>query len=121
MDPIVIGLICGGIVLVGATLLGLGRLGQRRCKRRLLMMFDAEADVQEAIRRGELAELHDAMDIQAMKAELFNLLSHNCNGRLTVSVDGARDTGDRPCSGCVRIRRLHHQLREAEAKKGSMT
>ena len=53
------------------------------------------------------------MNVQAIKAELYDLQSHVCNGRLTVTADGSRDTNDRPCSGCSRIRELQHQLREA--------
>ena len=114
MDPIVVGLIYCGVVLVGAALVGLSRLGQRRCKRRLLM-FDNEADVKDAAERGELTELHDALDIQAMKAELFDLVSHRCNGRLSPDADDCRDT---ECTGCARTRVLQYQLREAEAEEG---
>lgn len=53
------------------------------------------------------------MNVQAIKAELYDLQSHVCNGRLTVSPDGRRDTNDRPCTGCSRISELHRQLREA--------
>ena len=110
-------LIYAGIVLVGAVLWSLGWLGQRRCRR--LLMFDADDDVKDAAKHGELAELHDAMDVQAIEAELFRLVPHQCNGRLTVSPDGTDDTYSHPCSGCQRIRVLHHQLQQAEAKEGT--
>ena len=109
MDIIVL----SGIVLASALLfwLNLVWLRSRQCKRRPLM-FDADDDVKEALRRGELTELQDAFDVQAAKAELYGLVSHRCNGRLSVD-DDSRDT---ECTGCARIRVLEYQLREAEAK-----
>ena len=109
------------LVLASAIVLGLDVLGLRQCTRRVLMFFDGEAAVKEALRRGELTELHDAFEVETMKAELYDLVSHTRNGRLTVSPDGSRDTDDQPCSGCQRIMVLHHQLREAETKEGSGT
>ena len=53
------------------------------------------------------------MDVNAIKAELYDLEFHNCNGRLTVLPAGKRDSKDRPCSGCQRVQKLHAMLREA--------
>ncbi len=57
------------------------------------------------------------MGIQVIKAELYDLQFHNCNGRFTVSPDGfGKD--NRPCSFCVRILELQAMLRKVEAAKG---
>jgi len=121
MDPIICGLIYAGLVLASAIVLGLDVLWLRQCTRRVLMFFDGEAAAKEALRRGELAELHDAFDVETTKAELYDLVSHTCNGRPTVSPDGSRDTDDQPCTRCARRRVLQYQLGEAEAKEGSGT
>ena len=46
------------------------------------------------------------VDTQAIKAELYDLESHNCNGRLILNADGRPYNGDRPCSGCSRVLEL---------------
>lgn len=51
------------------------------------------------------------MDTQAIKAELYDLQYHNCNGRLTIHPDGSGDENDRPCSACSRIMELKAMLR----------
>lgn len=53
------------------------------------------------------------VDTQAIRAELFDLWYHNCNGRFTFRQDGRPDPGDRSCTACSRILQLQHQLREA--------
>ena len=57
------------------------------------------------------------MTATEIKAELHDLQSHICNGRLTISPDGDRDKDDRSCSGCARILTLQSQLREKAAVK----
>lgn len=58
------------------------------------------------------------MDNQAIKAQLYDLQYHNCDGRLTIRADGKRDPDDRPCWGCSRVMELHAMLRRnAEAKR----
>ena len=47
-----------------------------------------------------------------IKAELWTLQYHNCNGRLTIRQDGTRDHNDKSCDGCSRISVLHGQLRQ---------
>ncbi len=54
-------------------------------------------------------------DVQKIKAELFDLWYHNCNGRLTIHPNGEPDPGDRPCTACSRIMELQSQLREEDA------
>jgi len=41
-----------------------------------------------------------------IKAELFDLQRHVCDGRLTLHPDGHRDPENHGCSGCVRILEL---------------
>ena len=53
--------------------------------------------------------------IQEIKAELYDLQYHNCDGRLTIRPDGKRDSEDRSCSGCARTLKLQHLLREGES------
>ena len=50
------------------------------------------------------------LNIEQIKAELYDLRGHNCNGRLTLNPDGSRDPGDKPCDGCARSIVLHNQL-----------
>ncbi len=52
------------------------------------------------------------MDTQAIKAELYDLQGHTCDGRLTVPGDGKWDETNRSCSGCNRIMELQAMLRE---------
>jgi hypothetical protein len=52
--------------------------------------------------------------IQEIKARLFDLQGHVCNGRLTIGPDGKRDPGDRECSGCAEYLRLTNELREQD-------
>lgn len=56
-------------------------------------------------------------DIQAIKAELYDLQGHVCDGRFTVHADGHLDPGNCGCSGCSRILELQHQLRQAAKMK----
>jgi len=53
------------------------------------------------------------MTIEQIKAELYDLRFHVCNGRFTMRKDGKLDPGDRPCEGCARILELQQMLREA--------
>lgn len=53
------------------------------------------------------------MDIQAIKAELYDLQFHNCNGRFTMpGPDGKRDPDDCSCSYCDRVLKLQRMLAE---------
>lgn len=60
--------------------------------------------------------------IKAIKAELYELLYHNCNGRLTLSPDGSRDPNDHGCYACDKIGKLRAELlqliKEEEVKHG---
>ena len=51
-------------------------------------------------------------DATAIKAELYDLQGHRCNGRLTLRADGKRDPGDHPCTYCQRVVKLQAMLRE---------
>ena len=51
------------------------------------------------------------MDVQAIKAELYDLRSHVCNGQLTLRPDGKPDPDDHPCTGCQRTMELIAMLR----------
>jgi len=53
------------------------------------------------------------MNIQAIKAKLYDLQGHVCDGRFSMRSDGRRDPGNKSCSGCARIAELQNQLREA--------
>ena len=55
--------------------------------------------------------------IQAIKAELYDLQSHVCNGQLTIRPDGKRDPGDRMCTGCTRIMKLQYVLQQITKKE----
>jgi len=57
------------------------------------------------------------MAIEQIKARLFDLQSHSCNGRLTIHPDGRRDPGDRDCSRCSEILRLRNKLSGMETKE----
>ena len=52
-----------------------------------------------------------------IKAELFDLWYHNCNGRLTLRSDGKRDPNDRPCYACSRIIELQNMLKKKTGEK----
>lgn len=60
------------------------------------------------------------MDAQAIKAELYDLQYHNCDGRFTVRSDGERDPNDRPCWGCARVRELHVMLWKIASQHGEV-
>jgi len=45
-----------------------------------------------------------------IKAKLYDLRSHTCNGRLTIRRDGTRDPDDHPCDGCTRMIALQNEL-----------
>jgi hypothetical protein len=51
------------------------------------------------------------MNEAEIKAAMYDLQYHNCNGRLTLRADGTRDPNDRPCSACQRITELQSLLR----------
>jgi len=60
----------------------------------------------------------DIMDeITKIKAELYDLQIHNCNGQLTICPDGKRHPNDKPCTFCTRILVLHSKLRELQESK----
>lgn len=60
------------------------------------------------------------MTIAEIKAELYDLRHHVCNGRLTIRPDGMLDPDDRPCSGCARTLVLHNMLRQQLAQHGGV-
>jgi len=43
------------------------------------------------------------MTPQEIKAKLYDLQHHNCNGGLTIHPDGKIDPDDKPCDYCARI------------------
>jgi hypothetical protein len=54
-----------------------------------------------------------------IKAELYDLRSHVCDGRLTLRPDGKRDPGDRPCRGCARRLKLVDMLLDRSRRADS--
>lgn len=53
-----------------------------------------------------------------IKAELYDLQSHTCTGRLTVFPDGQCDPNDRQCPTCARVKELQNQLKKLIKKIG---
>ena len=51
------------------------------------------------------------MTIVEIKAELYDLRYHNCNGVLSIHADGRHDY--KPCDGCSRIIKLTSMLKDA--------
>ena len=59
----------------------------------------------------------DSNEITRIKARLFDLQGHLCDGRLTINPNGRPSAGDHGCSGCSetlqlrnRLAELHHQI-----------
>lgn len=56
-------------------------------------------------------------NIQAIKAELYDLQWHKCEGQFTVRADGHFDSDDKSCEACSRILLLQKRLRDAATWK----
>lgn len=52
-----------------------------------------------------------------VRARLFDLQGHVCDGRLTIHPDGRRTPGDRNCAGCDEILELHYELDRLQGEK----
>jgi hypothetical protein len=48
--------------------------------------------------------------VEQIKARLFDLIGHTCNGRLTIHPDRHRDPGDHECTFCSEYDRLMNKL-----------
>lgn len=51
------------------------------------------------------------MTITEIKARLFELQYHVCNGSLAINPDGSWNPANRPCSGCDEYLRLTNLLK----------
>ncbi len=58
-------------------------------------------------------------NIQAIKAELYDLQWHECDGQFTVRADGHFDSDDESCEACSRILLLQNRLQDAVAQERS--
>ena len=58
------------------------------------------------------------LSITEIKAELYTLQGHVCNGSFTVIPDGSHNPGDHGCDGCARTMKLQSMLREAAEVTG---
>ena len=58
-----------------------------------------------------------SMTEQAIKAELWDINYHNCDGRMTLHPDGTTDPGDHGCTGCARVLALRNELRRRWEKE----
>ncbi len=54
------------------------------------------------------------MTVTEIKAELYDLRSHDCNGRITLRTDGTCDPTDHSCDYCARVSVLQNYLRRTE-------
>lgn len=54
-----------------------------------------------------------------IKARLFEIQGHVCNGRLTIHPDGHRDPDDHGCYGCAEYLRLSNELMAMMAAKAA--
>ena len=58
------------------------------------------------------------MTIIEIKAKLYDLRSHICDGRITLRSDGSTDPRDHSCHGCSRTMELLRMLEEAQKPGG---
>lgn len=48
---------------------------------------------------------------EQIKARLYDLQAHYCNGRMTFRANGMRDPNDKPCDYCLEVAVLVRELR----------